>query len=78
MFILDKAVPGQISGLYSYMRPAVDQAGGSLDAAIRANARYQATLLQHASPVLAGLVKDGRLAIVAAYYDLATGKVSLL
>ncbi|HEV2284194.1 MAG TPA: carbonic anhydrase [bacterium] len=74
----NKAVPGQISGLFPYIRPAVDRAGGSLDAAIRANARYQAALLQHASPLLAGLVKDATLRIVAAHYDLATGKVSLL
>jgi len=74
----NKAVPGQISGLFPYIRPAVDQAGGSLDAAIRANARNQAALLQHASPVLAGLVKDGKIKIVSAHYALATGKVSVL
>jgi carbonic anhydrase len=74
----NKAVPGQISGLFPYIRPGVDQAGGSLDAAIRANARYQAALLQHASPLLAGLVKNKKLRIVAAHYDLATGRVSLL
>jgi carbonic anhydrase len=73
----NKAVPGQISGLFPYIRPAVDQAGGSLDAAIRANARNQAMLLQ-ASPVLAGLAQSGKLKIVAAHYDLATGKVAVL
>jgi carbonic anhydrase len=76
----NNAVPGQISSLYPYLRPGVNQAGAgaSLDAAIRANARYQAALLQQSSPVLAGLVKDGKLKIVAAHYDLATGKVTLL
>ena len=74
----NKAAPGQISGLYPYIRPAVDQAGGGLDAAIRINARNQAALLQHASPVLAGLGKDGKLKIVAAHYEPATGKVSLI
>jgi len=73
-----KAVPGQISALYPYIRPAVDQAGANLDAAIKANARIQASLLRQSSPVLAEFIKQNQLKIVAAYYDLATGKVSLL
>jgi carbonic anhydrase len=44
-----KAVPGQISGLYPYIRPAVDQAGADLDGAIKANARIQAGLLRQSS-----------------------------
>ena len=76
--VQNKAVPGQISGLYPYIRPAVDRAAPGIDAAVRANARYQAALLRSASPVFADLVKDGRLKIVAAHYDVATGNVSLL
>jgi carbonic anhydrase len=74
----NQAVPGQISGLYPYMRPAVDTASAGLDAAIKANAVFQARVLQQASPVIAGLVKQEKLRVVAAYYDLATGKVSIL
>lgn len=73
-----KAVPGQISALYAPIRPAVDAAGGDLDAAIDANAKIQATLLSEASPVIAGAVKDGKLKVVPARYDIATGKVSLI
>jgi carbonic anhydrase len=73
-----KAVPGQISTLYRSIRPAVDQAGPNLDAAIRANAKIQAGLLGSSSPVLAEQVKAGQLKIVAAYYDLASGGVTLL
>jgi carbonic anhydrase len=73
-----KAVPGQISALYSYIRPAVDQAGADLEAAIKANARIQAALLRQSSPVLAEQIKQDRLKIIAAYYDLASGNVSLL
>ena len=78
--IAGKAVPGQISGLYPYMRPAVDQvgAGGDANAVVRANAQIQARLLKEASPVLADFVKQGKLKVVASYYDLATGKVALL
>lgn len=73
-----KAAPGQISSLYRYIRPAVNEAHGDLDAAIAANARIQAQLLRESSPVVAGAIKDGNLKVVAAVYRLATGKVSLL
>lgn len=73
-----KAVPGQISSLYRYIRPAVDEAGGDLEGSIKANARIQAKLLRESSPVVAAALKDGKLDVVAAYYDLASGKVSLL
>ena len=76
--IAAKAVPGQISALYRYIRPAVDAANGDFDAAIKANAKIQAKLLSDSSPVIAGAVKDAKLKVVAAYYDLATGKVALV
>jgi carbonic anhydrase len=76
--IAAKAVPGQISSLYSYLRPAVNQANGDLDAAIAANARLQAHLLRESSTVVAGLAKDGKIKVVAAVYDVASGKVNLL
>jgi carbonic anhydrase len=73
-----KAVPGQISALYRYIRPAVDQAGSDLEAAIRANARIQAALLRESSPVIAKAMKAGAVKVTAAYYDLRSGKVTLL
>ena len=73
-----KAVPGQISVLYPYIRPAVDQAGPDLEATIKANARMQAALLRQSSPVLAEHIKQNQLKIVAAYFDLASGKVTVL
>jgi carbonic anhydrase len=73
-----KDVPGQISALYPHIQPAVDQAGPNLEPAIKANAKIQAALLRQSSTVVAGLVKEGTLKVVAAYYDLATGSVTLL
>ena len=73
-----KEVPGQISSLYAHIRPAVDQAGPDLEETVRANAKIQASLLRKASPVLAGLIKEKKLKIVAGYYDLESGKVTLL
>lgn len=73
-----KSVPGQISVLYAPIRPAVVQAGPNLDAAIDANARYQADLLGKASPLLAEAIQSKALKIVAARYDLASGSVTML
>ncbi len=76
--IAAKAVPGQISALYAPIRPAVERAGPDLEATIKANAQIQADILRAASPVLAELIKQGKLRVAAAYYDLASGAVSLL
>jgi carbonic anhydrase len=73
-----KAVPGQISALYAPIRPAVERAGPDLNAVIRANAMIQADLLRTASPVIAGLVKAGKLKVVAGFFELTSGQVSLL
>src|SRR5277367_3157788 len=71
-------VPGQISALYPHIQPAVDQAGNNLEAATKANAKIQAALLRKASTVISGLVKQNKLKVTAAYYDVGTGAVSLL
>ncbi len=76
--IQGKEVPGQISALYPHIQPAVDQAGHDLDAAIKANARIQAALLRESSTVISGLLKEGRVKVIAAYYDIANGNVTLL
>ena len=73
-----KGVPGQISALYPHIRPAVDQAGSNLEAATKANAKIQAALLRQASTVISGLVKESKLKVVAGYYDIASGSVTLL
>ncbi len=71
-----EAVPGQISALYPYLRRAVDQSAGDLDAAILANARIQADLLRTASPVIKQAVSSGKLKVDSGVYNLASGKVS--
>ena len=76
--VAGKEVPGQISTLYRLLRPAVDEAKGDVPAAIKANARIQANLLRDSSPVIGEAVREGRLKVVPAFYELATGKVTLL
>jgi len=73
-----KPVPGQISVLYAPLRPAIERAGPDLSATIKANAQIQADLLRNASPVIGALVGNDKIKVVAAYYDLAIGKVTLL
>lgn len=73
------AVPGQISALYQFIRPGLEGApAGDVPAAVRMNVMRQVQLLRTSSPVLAGLVKEGKLAIQGAVYDLGTGRVTML
>ena len=76
--IQGKEAPGQISALYPHIQPAVNQAGDDLEAATKANARIQAALLRESSTVVKALVKEGKLKVAAAYYDIAAGSVTLL
>jgi carbonic anhydrase len=69
---------GQISSLFPHIQPAIGQAGTNLEAATKANAKIQATLLSEASTVISSMVKEGKLKVVAGYYDLGTGAVTLV
>lgn len=75
--IQGKGVPGQISSLFPHIRPAVDQAGSDLEAATKANAKMQATLLSQASTVISEMVSAGKVKVVSGYYDLGSGSVTL-
>ncbi len=76
--IQNKELPGQISALFPHIQPAVDQAGPDLEAATKANAKIQATLLRQSSTVISGMVKSGDVKVLAAYYELGTGSVTVL
>lgn len=75
------SVPGQIGSLLTAIKPSVEksqgQPGDRLENACKANILAQVEKLK-ASPVLSGLIKEGKLKIVGGYYDLDTGKVSLV
>lgn len=74
-------LPGVIGSLVTAIRPAVEasegQPGDRLANAVKANVRVQVRRLQ-SSPVIGGLVKQGKLKVVGGYYDLDTGKVELV
>ena len=69
-------VPGQISSLFYHIRPAVRAAKGDVPAAVRENVRNQMDVLRESSPVLARLVRAGKLVVAGGVYDLATGRVT--
>lgn len=68
-------VPGQISALFQHIRPAVRAAKGDVAAAVRENVRLQAQTLVEASPVIATLVKDGKVLVAGGVFDLTSGRV---
>jgi carbonic anhydrase len=74
-------VPGQIGSLLAAIKPGVErsegQPGDRLENACKANVLVQIENLK-SSPVLSELIKEGKLKIVGGYYDLDTGKVSLV
>jgi carbonic anhydrase len=71
-------VPGQISALFPHIQPAIDLAGPDAESVTKANARIQAALLREASTAISKLVKDSKLLVLPAFYNIASGVVSLL
>ncbi|AFZ59880.1 carbonic anhydrase [Anabaena cylindrica FACHB-243] len=74
-------VPGQIGKLIEAIKPGVEkskgQPGDKLENACKANILVQIENLK-SSPVLSELINAKKLKIVGGYYDLDTGKVSLV
>ncbi len=75
------SVPGQIGSLLEAIKPAVDKTEGKpgdrLVNATKQNVLDQIEKLK-ASPVISQLITDGKLKIIGGYYDLQTGKVSMV
>jgi len=57
---------------------AIDPAGRTVPHCIAVNARAQADELASRGPIVKQAIEDRRIAVVAAVYDIETGKVSLL
>jgi carbonic anhydrase len=77
-------LPGHLPDLVRSIQPAViraerDRRGRDLlTDAIAENVRLNVSRLKSAGPVLKRAVAEGRLGVVGATYDLATGKVALV
>ncbi|WHZ18654.1 MAG: Carbonic anhydrase, beta class [Rhodanobacteraceae bacterium] len=78
-----KPLPGHIWDITDAVRPGVEKvvrAGGDdlLERAIASNVDYNVARVASAQPIIADAVKSGRVRVVGAEYELATGKVRLL
>ncbi|HEY4485332.1 MAG TPA: carbonic anhydrase, partial [Nitrospiria bacterium] len=75
-------VPGHIGSLVKAIKPAVDKVKGKtgdiVDNAVRANVSLVASQLAGSKPILAELVKTGKIKIAGGRYDLDQGKVELV
>ncbi|MGH1396786.1 MAG: carbonic anhydrase [Trichormus sp.] len=80
--IKNQPLPGRIGYVVEGIKPAlVNLKRTSQDieeAGVIANIQYQAAKLLKRSTILAKLVRQGKLKIVGAAYDIDTGKVSIL
>ncbi|WP_017316562.1 carbonic anhydrase [Mastigocladopsis repens] len=74
-------VPGQIASLLDAIKPSVEKSkklpGDQLENACKANVLAQVEKLK-TSPVLSQLIEASKLKLVGAYYDLDSGKVTLV
>jgi len=74
------SLPGEINALVELIKPAVEQVrsepGDKLANATRANVGLGVERLQGLEPIVAPAVRNGKLKIVGANYDLATGRVA--
>jgi len=77
-----QAAHGHVVSLVKAIQPAVDEArkqpGDLVHNCVIANALRSARLIRESEPVMKHLVDSGKVKVVAADYDLATGKVILL
>jgi carbonic anhydrase len=75
------SLPGAINGLVELIKPAVTQSTGQpgdpLENAIIQNVKNGVARLEGLQPILAPRVKDGKIKVVGAVYDLKSGAVTL-
>lgn len=80
--VADAKEPGHIDSVLKAIEPAVTEtkgeSGDPVHNAAVAQALNMAGQLQNAEPILKEAIQNGKLTIVAAIYNLDTGKVSLL
>ena len=75
-------LPGHVEEIGKAIRPAIKgktcKKKNQLSCAIQNNVTFVVERLKNSQPILAPLVEAGKLKVVGATYDLATGKVSVL
>jgi carbonic anhydrase len=78
----NEQLPGHLPELVDPIKPAVEavrgRAGDLLTNAIRENVRLTAAQITAAGPIVAPMVAEGKVKVVGAVFDLATGRVRLV
>lgn len=76
------SLPGAINGLVELIKPAVSQAreqhGDLVENATRDNVKVGVEKLKRLNPIIAPLVKQGKVKVIGGIYDLKTGKVEII
>jgi carbonic anhydrase len=74
--------PGHIRSVVEAIEPAVEKAKGQpgdrVDNTVRAHALRGAEILNRVGPILNEAIHDGKLMVIAARYDLGTGRIEAL
>jgi len=75
-------LPGHLPSIAESLAPAVTMAkkkpGDAVDNAVRISARLSTAALAGMEPIIGEAVKAGKVKVVAARYDIATGQVDIL
>jgi carbonic anhydrase len=73
---------GHIAGIVKAIAPAVKKAKGKkgdlTDNAIRANVELVVKQVKTSTPIIAKMVRAGKVKVVGAYYDIGTGLVEIV
>jgi carbonic anhydrase len=75
-------IPGHIKSITDAIKPAVDkaksQSGDVIENSIKNNAKLVAEKIRTSKPILEELIKENKLMVAPAEYDISTGTVTLL
>ncbi|MBD2529536.1 carbonic anhydrase [Nostoc flagelliforme FACHB-838] len=80
--IKNEPLPGRIGLIVEGIKPSVEnvkfRTDDNIQDAVIANIQYQTEKLQESSTILAKLLREGKLKIVGACYDIDTGKINII
>lgn len=80
--IKNEPLPGRIGLIIEGIKPSVERVklrtGDIMQDAVIANIQYQTEKLQEKSTILANLLREDKLKIVSACYDIDTGKINII
>ncbi|MEH1785289.1 MAG: carbonic anhydrase [Nostoc sp.] len=80
--IKNEPLPGRIGLIIEGIKPSVERVkfstGDNMQDMVIANIQYQTEKLQESSTILAEFLREGKLKIVGACYDIDTGKVNII